>query len=225
MRKLTLAVAAAAASFSISCFSAETLRTVSGTTVESPRDPNVRIRLPSDAHYVGTNRFMLANAEFGDFDACELFAFADADQNGSLRKYYWVQFEHYLPKYPKLHYTYDSPRHVSIGGLDFYVDIEVSDGNGTSKPGSDGEHFYNLLAAHGYKRAPMMYLRLVHLPDAARRKELMIIVGKDLPEGLHAAAVSEGGSAYTRRPALEDELVAWAAHNIVIEPLARSSRQ
>ena len=218
MRTKMLFVAAMA--IAASSPAAEPDRAASGHTVRSSHDPRVTIRLPDDATYVGADHFMLANPQFGDFDACELFAFADADNNGALRRYYWVQFEEYLPTYPALHYTYDSPRHTTIGGLDFYVDIEVSDGTGKSKPGSDGEHFYNLLGAHGYKRVPMMYLRLVHLPDAAKRKELMIIVGEHLPEGWTAASVKEGGSGYAQWPALQDKLVTWATRNIVIEPQA-----
>ena len=80
--------------------------------------------------------------------------------------------------------------------------------------------FRDLLTAHGYKRVPMMYLRLVHLPDAARRKELMIIVGDRLPEGWTAASVKEGGSGYAQWPALQDKLVDWATRNIVIESRA-----
>jgi hypothetical protein len=215
----------AALAFSVYDSAAETGRTVSGHTVSSSHDPRVVIRLPNDAAYVGTDRFTLTKLEYGEFDACELFAFADADKSGSLREFYWVQFEEYLPKYPELHYTYDSPRHVTIGGLDFYVDIEASEATGKSKAGSDGEHFYNLLAAHGYKRAPMMFIRLVHLPDAAKRKELMIIVGKDLPDGVTAASLKEGGAAAAQWPAMQDDLVAWATHNIEIEPQARSSHR
>lgn len=216
MRSVILVAAALACS--VSCVAAVPARTVSGRAVYSPNDPNVRIRLPDDATYVGTDRFVLSKPDLGDFDTCELFAFANADKRGSLRKFYWVQFENYLPQHPELHYTYDSPRHVTIGGLDFYVDIDVSDGDRKPAPGSDGEHFYNLLSAHGYKRAPMMFVRLAHLPDAAKRKELMIIVGEDLPAGLTAASVKKGGSAYARWPALEEELIASAMRSIGIEP-------
>jgi hypothetical protein len=59
-------------------------------------------------------------------------------------------------------------------------------------------------------------VRLVHLPDAARRKELMIIAGKSLPAGMTAASLVPGGSDAARWPALQDDLVAWATHNIVI---------
>ena len=213
VQKMILAVAIALSTFASA---GELERAVSGHTVSSSADPQVLIRLPDDASYVGADRFTLAKPGIGDFDACELFAFANADQTGSLRQVYWVQFEHYLPGHPELHYDYDSPRHVTIGGLDFYVDINASDGSSKPKPGSDGEHFYNLLAAHGYKRAPMMFVRLVHLPDAARRKELMIIAGKSLPAGMTAASLMPGGSDAARWPALQDDLVAWATHNIVI---------
>ena len=213
MRNLVLV---AGFTFAICTSAAEPVHTVSGHTVSSTADPSVSVRLPDDATYVGSDRFTLTKPEYGNFDACELFAFADADKDRSLRRFYWVQFEHYLPSHPKLHYEYDSPRHVTIGGLDFYVDIEASEGTGKSRPGSDGEHFYNLLTSHGYKRVPMMFVRLVHLPDAAKRKELMIIVGQRLPAGVTAASLQPGGSAAARWPALQDELVAWAAHNIVI---------
>ena len=221
--RITILFAAMVVSTSASALTPD--RTVSGHTVSSSHDPRVLVRLPDDATYVGSDRFMLAKPEYGDFDACELFAFADADDSGALRRYYWVQFEEYLPKYPELHYTYDSPRHVTIGGLDFYVDFEASEGTGKPKPGSDGEHFYNLLAAHEYKRVPMMFLRLVHLPDRARRKELMIIVGQRLPAGVTAASLQDGGTAAAQWPAMQDDLVAWAAHNIVIEaPTKRSAK-
>lgn len=196
---------------------AEPEHAVSGHTVSSTGDPRVHIRLPAAAGYVGSDRFMLTKPGIGDFDACELFAFADAEPSGSLRQVWWVQFEHYLPAHPELHYTYDSTRHATIGGLDFYVDIDASDGTNVPRPGSDGEHFYDLLAAHGYKRTPMMFVRLVHLPDAAKRKELMIIAGKRLPSGMTAASLKDAGAHAAQRLALEDELLAWATRNLAVE--------
>ena len=190
---------------------------VSGNRIESPPDPAVTIRLPDGMCYVGSDRFTLSKPGLADFDSCLLYAFAEADAGRKLRKFYWVQFEHYLA-HPTLHYTYDSPRHRIIGGLDFYVDTEVSEGTGTPAPGSDTQHFYDLLARHGYKRAPMMFVRFVHLPDAARRKELMIIVGERLPGGLHARAVQEGGDAFARWPAIERDFIARSAASLEISP-------
>lgn len=212
---LTMMLAAAMA-FAGRAVAGEPERAVSGHTVSSSRDPRVHIRLPDDASYVGSDQFTLAKPDIGDFDACELFAFADADPGGLLRHVYWVQFEQYLPGHPELHYTYDSPRHLTIGGLDFYVDIDVSDGTSKPKPGSDGEHFYELLAVHGYRRVPMMFVRLVHLPDAGKRKELVIIAGKSLPAGIKAASLKQGGAHAAQRRALEDELLAWVKRSVVV---------
>jgi hypothetical protein len=211
----------AAIIFSASSAVAAPQRSVSGNTIASQSDPAARIRLPDDVTYVGTDKFLLTKPELGEFDACELYAFASAGADGSLRKAYWVQFEHYLPKYPEMHFTYDSPRHATIDGLDFYVDVNVTQGDGKPEPGSDGDHFYTLLAKHGYKRVPMMWVRFVHLLDAAKRKELMIIVGEALPDGLTAAAVKEGGAAHARWAAMEKDFVARAAQSITITPQAQ----
>jgi hypothetical protein len=210
--------ALAAIVFSASSAVAAPERSVSANAITSHRDPAARIQLPDDLTYVGTDKFLLTKPKLGNFDACELYAFASAGADGSLRKVYWVQFEHYLPKHPELHFTYDSPRHATIDGLDFFVDVNVTQGDGKPEPGSDGDHFYTLLAQHGYKRVPMMYVRFVHLLDAAKRKELMIIVGEALPDGLSAAAVKEGGAAHARWAAMEKDFVARAARSITITP-------
>ncbi|MDE2184635.1 MAG: hypothetical protein KGJ78_16570 [Alphaproteobacteria bacterium] len=190
-------------------------RTVSGDVVVSPRDPAVRIRLSKDLHYVGTRRFVLRDRRLGAFDDCQLYAFVKPRQ-GALRSLTWVQFEAYRPGHPELHHTYDSPRHATIGGLDFYVDTWVSAGMARPEPGSDEEQFYALLAAHGYARVPMMFVRLVHLTDATKRKELMIIHGEELPSGLRAGDLQKGGAAYARWPAIERELIGRTEDGIAI---------
>lgn len=190
-----------------------------GHTVYSRRDPHAQIRLPDDVRYVGTDRFVLSKPDLGPFDVCELYVYANAGRTGSLRELYWVQFEHYLPaaqaKYPQMHYTYASPHHVMIAGMDFYVDTDASDGTRKPKSGSDTEHFYTLLAAHGYRRTPMMFVRLVHLMDA-ERKELMIIAGEDLPAGLTVTSLKKGGAAYSQWPGIERGLVDWAVRSVDI---------
>ncbi len=108
------------------CYAATAERFVVDHTVVSRRDPAVEIKLPSSVHYVGSDRFTFSKPGLGAFDAAELFAFVDAEKDGQVRKYTWVQFEGYLPGHPDLHFTYDSPKHVTIGGLDFYEDIGVA---------------------------------------------------------------------------------------------------
>jgi hypothetical protein len=193
-------------------------RKVEGNVITSERDPAVRIQLPRSAHYVGADRWVLY-----DIADCELHAFVDADEHKSVQRLYWVQFEGYLPTKPELKHTYDSPRHTNIGGMDFYVDTWIRANNEETKPGSDREHIEALIRAKGYKMpAAMMYVRLVHLLDEQKRKELMIIYGEDLaPTGLTAVDLSEHGRALDRWPAIEKELVERAEKVAVIEERPR----
>jgi len=189
-------------------------RKVEGNVITSGRDPSVRIRLPTSAQYVGADRWVL----YGIAD-CELHAFVDAEEHKSVRRLYWVQFEGYLPTQPNLKHTYDSPRHATIGGMDFYVDTWVRASAPETKPDSDGAHVRALIRAKGYTSpAGMMYVRLVHLLDEQKRKELMIIYGEDLAStGFSAADLTKGGKAYDQWPTVEKGLIERAISKIVLE--------
>jgi hypothetical protein len=131
---------------------------------------------------------------------------------------YWVQFEQYLPTKPELKHTYDSPRHTNIGGMDFYVDTWIRTSDEEMQPGSDREHVEALIRAKRYKMPAMMYVRLVHLLDEHKRKELMIIYGEDLaPTGLAAADLGESGKAHDRWPAIEKGLLQRAEEKIAVK--------
>ena len=184
-------------------------RKAEGNVLTSERDPKVRIRLPESAQYVGADRWVLY-----DIADCELHAFVEADPQKNVERLYWVQFEGYLPTKPELAHEYDSPRHVQIGGLDFFVDTWVKSNDARQKPGSDGEHIRALIRAKGYKLpAGMMCVRLVHLLDEQKRKELMIIYGEDVAAtGYTAADLDKGGKAHNDRwPAIEKGLIERAA--------------
>jgi len=192
-------------------------RKVVGSAVSSTQDPRVQIHLPESAKYVGADRWIL----YGIAD-CELHAFVEADAQKNVQRLYWVQFEGYVPSKPELAHTYDSPRHTTIGGLDFYVDTWPRADGEPTKPGSDREHIEALIRGKGYKMpAGMMYVRLVHLLDAKKRKELMIIYGEDLaPTGFAAADLAEGGKSRAQWPALENGLIERAKVKIALEPEA-----
>jgi hypothetical protein len=65
----------------------------------------------------------------------------------------------------------------------------------------------------------MMYVRLVHLLDEEKRKELMIIYGEDLgPTRLTAGDLSEGGKAHDRWPGISHAVIGHAKRRIIIEP-------
>jgi hypothetical protein len=208
-----------AAAFTVSCCLAPE-REVKNNVLTSEHDPKMRIELPGSVQYVGADRWVL----YGIAD-CELHAFVEADKQKNVQRLYWVQFEGYLPTRPELHHTYDSPRHASIGGLDFYVDTWVKSGAEKSEPDSDGEHIRSLIDEHQYKMPEgMMSVRLVHLLDAEKRKELMIIYGEDLaPTGFTAADLGKSGKAYNQWPIIESGLIERAKRSLKLDDLTSGS--
>ena len=150
---------------------------------------------------------------------CELHSWVEADAQRNLRRLYWVQFEGYLPSRPDLHHTYDSPKHATIGGMDFYVDSWVRTNDAKTEAGSDREHIEALVHGKGYRMpGAMMYVRLVHLLDKEKRKELMIIYGEDVaPTGFSAAELSEGGKDHDRWAGIADGLLERAEGNVRVE--------
>jgi hypothetical protein len=193
-------------------------RKVERNAIISAHDPAVRIQLPPSASYVGADRWIL----YGMAD-CELHAFVQADSQKRVQHLYWVQFEGYIPTRPELHHTYDSPRHTQIDGLDFYVDTWVQSTSAPMKSGSDIEHIHNLLATNGYTLPQeMMSVRLVHLLDEQKRKELMIIYSENVaPTGLTASDLSDNGRAHEQWPEIERGLIERAKKAIVIDQTAR----
>jgi hypothetical protein len=189
-------------------------RVENNNVIISGRDPKVRIELPKSVQYVGADRWVL----LGIAD-CELHAFVEADAQKNVERLYWVQFEAYLPSKPKLHHRYDSPRHATIGGLDFYVDTWTCTNDKKPAAGSDVEHIKALIRAKRYKMpAGMMYVRLVHLLDEQKRKELMIIYGEDLaPTEFTAVNLKKGGKAHDQWPVIENGLVERAEKKIKSE--------
>jgi hypothetical protein len=188
-------------------------RKVTKNVITSEKDPKVTITLPKEAAYAGADRWVLYNVA-----DCELHAWVEADANKNVTRLYWVQFEGYVPEKPELKHTYDSPRQATLGGWDFYVDTWVRAGGVEMRPGSDREHIEKLVRAKGYKMpAGMAYVRLVHLLDEQKRKELMIIYGEPLPAGTNVADLDENGKdRATKWPAIEKQVIQGAQQRIKI---------
>jgi hypothetical protein len=193
-------------------------RSVRGNVIISNREPEIRIELPDSVMYVGADRWILY-----DIADCELHAFVESDNQKNVRRLYWVQFEGYLRSKPELKHTYDSPQHAQIGGLDFFVDTWVRPEDAATEPGSDLEHIEGLIHGKGYRMpAGMMYVRLVHLLNAEKRKELMIIYGEDLAStGYTATELSKGGKAYERWPILKQRLIERAEQKVTLSGASR----
>jgi hypothetical protein len=179
-------------------------RKVEGNALISAHDPKVRIEVPKTAQYVGADRFAL----LGIAD-CELHLFVDANAQKHVRRLYWIQFESYLPSKPDLAHTYDSPQHTTLGGMDFYVDTWVRPTNAENTPGSDWEHVKTLIRDQGYRLPKaMMSVRLVHLLDETKRKELMIIYSEDIVSTCFSAAqLGDGGGEHGRWGTISKTLV------------------
>ena len=175
-------------------------RKVRGLTLTSDREPRVRIRFGKGFRYVGGQSFVLY-----DVANAEQHFFVDADARGRVRRLYWVQFEGYLPSNTHV-YDYDSKNVVRVGGLDFIADAQARqipppDPALSTKPAnkvSDGDRARAFLASKGLRLVTneALWQRLVHMVDASKRSELMVIYLEDLDgTGLTAADLSEGGRA------------------------------
>ncbi|HKQ05220.1 MAG TPA: hypothetical protein VJ464_08825 [Blastocatellia bacterium] len=168
-------------------------RKVKGQVLTSPATPAVRLEFGKDFKYVGHQEFILY-----DVAHAEQHFFVDADKDGRIKRFYWVQFEGYLPGNTHT-YRYKSNQTVDIGGLAFFADAAARNMKiNVSRPDSDGSRARAFLESKGYRMASdeMLWQRLVHLVDESRRDELMIIYMEDLtPTGLRASDLWRGGRA------------------------------
>jgi hypothetical protein len=179
-------------------------------SVVSAQDPKVIITLPASATHVGSARWILQ----AYFDDIELHAFVEADAKKRVTRLYWLQFEAYLPSHPEYHHTYDSTRHVTMGGMDFLVDTWTGNTDSQDEPDSDTAHLKAALSSKGYSLPrSMMTVRFVHLMDGAR-KELMYIYKEAPPGGLTADDLKQGGKAYGQWPGIEKDLIERAEKSV-----------
>jgi hypothetical protein len=154
-------------------------RQVEGQTIISNEFPAAQLTFGKDFRYVGGQVVNL----YGNADA-EQHLFVKARNSGAVERFYWVQFEHFLPTNTHI-YDYAADRTTDIGGLRFIYDVKSWPDYAALQaddPASDGAALERLLAAHNLafpKRA--VRVRMFHLPTPDRRTELMIIYGEALP--------------------------------------------
>jgi len=162
-------------------------------------------------HYVGGHSFVL----YGVANAEQHF-FVDADENKKIRRFYWVQFEGYLPS-NKHTYRYNSKTKAKLGPLEFFADASARKINQQGRPDSDGAKAQAYFASKGYQMAgtDVLTQRLVHLTDDTKRDELMIIYAEDLsPMKLTAAELSANGKAYDQWPDISKALLERAVKGV-----------
>jgi hypothetical protein len=143
---------------------------VIGNQLPLNASPLLGINVDQSFTYVGGQRFPL----FGVAEA-EQHLFVVADSTKTVKRLYWVQIEGYLPDRPGS-YDYSADSAVTIQGLAFRANVNANANSGPVRPGSDREWMLGLLSAHGYRMPrSSTRLRLTYLPDATRRREIMIV--------------------------------------------------
>lgn len=156
------------------------LRGVNGQTIVSKELPIAELTFGRQFRYVGGQRVNL----YGNADA-EQHLFAKVGRVGIAERFYWVQFEHFLPTNTRT-YDYSPDRTTEIGGLRFIYDVKSwpdYKALQAEDPASDGGAIERLLAKHGLSfPKKTVRVRMFHLPTSDRRTELMIIYGEALPE-------------------------------------------
>jgi hypothetical protein len=189
-------------------------REVEGNRLISRSDPAITIQVPDSAVYLGAERWDL----YGVAD-CELHLFVEAHPDKTVKAMYWIQFEAYLPTNEHT-YDYSKDEPVTFGGRPFWKSANFGPTNNTPRAGGDGERTRQMLARAGYKLpAERMSVRLVHLLDESRRKELMFIYAEDLAaSGYTAAQLLDGDEPRPEWKEIEQGLIERAMKRIKLSP-------
>ena len=165
-------------------------RSIKDQTIVSQALPKATLTVAEDFRFIGTQQVNL----YGNADA-EQYLFVKSGPHGSVDRFYWVQFEHFLPT-NKLTYNYDWKCTMQLGGLPFVCDVKTWPNFATllaDDAASDGAAIERLLKKHDlFLPQRTALVRLFHLPTTDRRTELMIIYGEALPQQ-SPVPVREGG--------------------------------
>lgn len=190
-------------------------RQVSKQVLTSTTMPAVRLKVDKNFKYVGSQSFVLY-----DVANAEQHFFVDADKEGRVKRFYWIQFEGYLPTNTHT-YRYKANKVVDLGGLDFIADAHAINIKSNPSPAnSDGSRARAFLENKGYRIAgdDLLMQRLVHLVDEAKRNELMIIYLEDLSGlGLTASDLTPGGRAAEQWVEVSKALLERAQKGLKIE--------
>lgn len=187
---------------------------VKGQTLSSPELPGVSLNFAKPLTYAGGQRFNLYGVA-----VAEQHFFVETTAEGTVRRYYWVQFEHYLPT-NEHRYKYKTERVAKIGDLDFITDTRVFAryfGN-ESNPASDSAKAKTFFKAKGYRMPDaIVRARCFYLPDSSNRSELMIIYGEALTEAdLGGTAIPADEPADVKYPQLAARVIENLGRGVVI---------
>lgn len=190
-------------------------REVKGQTIVSKQLPAADLTFADDFRYVGSQVVNLYGTAFA-----EQHLFVAGPSSGPVDRFYWVQFEHYLPTNRDT-YTYRRERATDIGGLQFIYDVRAfSDYGGAQRDSrSDGAALAALLAKHNLAfPGRMARVRMFHLPTPDRRSELMIIYGETLTPQSRTPVTDDGTSLDTESPGDAKVFLEHALKGLTLQP-------
>lgn len=185
-----------------------------GTSVISRELPAAKVTLPRSFKYIGADRWVLF-----DVADCEIHVFVEADRQKRVKGYCWVQFEAYLPSKPDYAYDYKNGTDIKIAGLDFNMRPRFGPMETSPKPGSEIEHVVKLVTAAGYTfPKEIVNVRLVHLPEPTKRREMMILYAEDMaPTGVTFADLVVDGKIGPKWAPVEAALVKRVLKRVRVE--------
>ena len=151
--------------------------------------PALHIKVPKEARHAGADRWVLF-----DVAEAELHVFVEANAQRVVQRYYWVQFEAFLPSLPDKRYESINQPVVTLAGKPFHVVARAGASAEPAKSGSDLEHVLRLLVRAQYMLPrELATVRLLHR-RADGRAEVMLIYGENLAEsGASLAEVVRNG--------------------------------
>ena len=192
---------------------------VEANGVSRAGDPSLTIRVPDGAVYAGGERFEL----YGVAD-CEIHVFVEADSDRRVRRFYWIQFEAYLPSRPDARYDYSGDRPLDLWGTRAWARPGIILTGRPSRAGSDTERVRAILQRSGYvEPQDFAYVRFVRLLDDPQdngqgRRELMLIYAEDMAStGATTGDVLVDGRPNERWAPLADALIQRAREAFAVE--------
>jgi hypothetical protein len=170
--------------------------------------------VPKNATYIGAARRNLF-----DVADCELHVFVEADSKRRVKKYYWIHFEGYLPSQPNFVYEHKGGAQQMVYGLDMNVRARFGPTAEPQKAGSDSERVMKMITGAGYTLpAHIINVRFIHLLDASKRRELMVIYTEDMaPTGFTSNDLAKDNKIDAEKwAAIEAPLIQRALANVKI---------
>ena len=149
--------------------SADAVRHIRGRTIFSEAFPKAELSVQAGFRFIGTQQVNL----YGNAEA-EQYLFARLGPDDTVERFYWVQFEHFLPTNTRT-YNYASTRTTQIDDLQFIYNVKSWPdfaAAATEDPASDGAAIERLLTKRHLSfphRAVQVRMFQVRIPGDVNR--------------------------------------------------------